>query len=301
MLAPVILMRYLLLCLPLFLFLSACGAHHETSPGIAARVGGRAITEAELRAYTRYAATFDSVVYPDSAEATCVRSPARQACATFKAGVLGRLIQERTVLNYAALHHIRLSAADNLAAQTQIRHLTATSAPTSRLFRLGISRRFVTQVVRTQLLVQRVEERVAGTRARRGPESRIRKIGIPISGNTSRDNRRLMQVAATGKVPADAAERTLWMAPFKMKPDVRRALSAARPGEYVGPFSRPGYLLLIQLLERGTHRYSAAAHAIITSKLFSAWLARAVAAAGPRCADTAGRMTPCSRRIMKVA
>jgi hypothetical protein len=91
------------------------------------------------------------------------------------------------------------------------------------------------------------------------------------------------------------------MAPFKMKPDVRRALAAAQPGEYVGPFSRPGYLLLIQLLERADHRYSPDAHAEITSKLFATWLARAVARAGPRCADSAGRLSRCPAQIMKSA
>jgi hypothetical protein len=220
---------------------------------------------------------------------------------TFRAGVLARLIQEQTVLDYAATHHIRLSAADREAARAQMGHLTSGSAPTSRLFRLGISHRFVARIVRRQLLIQRVEERVVGARARHGLEYRVRRIGIPSTGNTAADNRRLVQVAATGKIPSDAAARTQWMAPFKMKPDVRRALAAAQPGEYVGPFSRPGYLLLIQLLERADHRYSPNAHAEITSKLFATWLARAVARAGPRCADSAGRLSRCPAQIMKSA
>lgn len=302
MLAPVMFVRFLPRCLPLVVLLAACGSHHTASPPpIAARVGGHAITNTELQAYTRYASTFDSIVYPDSAEAGCLTSPGRPACTAFRAGVLARLIEERTVLDYAQSHQIRLSSADTVAAEAQMRQLTATSAPTSRLFRQGISRKFVSKIVRRQLLIQRVEERVVGDKARRGLEYRIRKIGLPTSGNAARDNRRLTQVAATGKLPGDAAERTLWMAPFKMKLDVRRALAEAQPGEYVGPFSRPGYLLLIQLVERAPHHYSADAHAIITSKLFSAWLARAVAAGNPRCAGPAGRLAPCRPEIMKNA
>lgn len=302
MLAPVMFLRSLTFCLPLVALLAACGSHHDAAPPqVAARVAGHIITNADLRSYTRYASTFDSVVYPDSAQADCLTSPGQPACVAFRAGVLARLIQERTVLDYAQTHHIRLSPADKVAADAQMQQLTSKSAPTSRLFRHGISRRFVSKIVRRQLLIQRVEERVVGEKARRGLEYRVRKIGIPGSGNSSRDNRRLTQVAATGKLPADAAARTLWMAPFKMKADVRRALEEAQPGEYVGPFSRPGYLLLIQLVERAQHRYSADAHALITSKLFSAWLARAVKAGNPRCAGPAGRLIPCPPAIMKSA
>lgn len=296
-----LLMRYAPLCFAILVLLSACGSHHTAFPRVVAQVSGDTISAGELNEYMRYAAIFDSVVYPDSSEASCVRSVSSPTCANFRVGVLARLIEERTVLAYAARNHISLSASDRLAARAQLRAMMAPSAPTARLFYTGVSRDFVSQVVQRQLLIQRVEERVVGRAARRGLEYRIRKIGIPSSGNAGADTRRLLQIATSGTLPADAAERTEWMAPFRMKPAVRRALAVAQPGEYVGPFTRPGYLLLIQLLARRSHRYASAAHQVITSRLFGRWLAGAVAAAHPRCLDHRGFMAPCPSTVMKTA
>jgi hypothetical protein len=270
-------------------------------PDVVARVAGYSVTRAELNRYTQYAATFDSVVYPGSSEARCSQMPEAAACNRFRAEVLARLIQETTILRYARRHHMVLSDADKVIARRQLDQLMAPGAPTARLFRLGVSKRFVSQVVERQLLIQKVEEQVAGVRARTGPELHIRKIGIPSSGNASTDVREVMSIASGGKVPAGAAERTEWMAPFRMKPDVRRALSGVRRGDFVGPFSRPGYVLVVQLLGRAVHTYSAPAHAMLTSKLFRKWLQAAVRAARPECERGSRHLHPCPASMMKAA
>lgn len=293
-------MRLLYLCLPLLVLLAACGAHQSSGPRVVARLSGQSVSQPELDAYTRYAATFDSVVYPDSTEAGCA-TDRRAACARFRSGILARLIEEHVVLGYARRHHITLTPGDLAEARLQLEKLMAPSAPTARLFHLGVTRQFVTHVVQRQLLIQRVEESVVGDRATAGPEFHVTRIGIPNSGSSTEDNRSVIQLATSGKIPAGAAEKTEWMAPFRMAPRVRQALEAAKKGDYVGPFSRPGYVLVIKLLGRGTHHYSRTAHALLTSKLFRSWVSRAVARAHPRCVGAAGTPVTCPSYLMKNA
>lgn len=295
-------MRYLCLCLPVFLLVAACGGPHSASrPRIVATVSGHRVTEAELKAYTKYASTFDSIVYPDSTEARCATAPHRAACARFRSGILARLIEEHVVLAYARRHHVWLSAADKQAARMQLRKLMDRSSPAARLFHLGVTRAFVAQIVRRQLLVQRVEETVVGARAVSGLEFHIERIGIPRSGSPEQDNRRVVQLATSGKLPRGAAQRTEWMAPFRMAPGVRHALESARPGDYVGPFARPGYVLVIRLIATGKHRYALPARDQLTSSLFRSWLTRAVTRARPRCMTAAGRLDSCPQSMMNEA
>jgi hypothetical protein len=301
MLARVLYVRHLYFLLPLVLVLAACGGAHTATTNVVAEVAGRPITRPELDTYTRYAATFESVVYPESTEATCARRATRAACARFRAGVLARLIEERIVLDYAHRHHIRLTPGERSEASRQVQSLMAPSAPTARLFHLGVSRAFVSHIVDRQLLIQKVEGRIVGARAKHGFEYKIRKIGIPNSGSDSADNQAVMRIATTGKIPPGAAEKTEWMAPFRMTPGVRRAVAAARPGDYVGPFTRQGYVLVIQLLESGDHPYAAPARAALTSRLFATWLSHALKRAHPRCRGSSGALAPCPASMMKSA
>lgn len=302
MLAPVTLMRFFAVLVLLLCIVTGCGSRHSSVPSpVVARVAGYTVTRPQLDRYARYVATFDSVVYPDSAEAACLHQPKRRACRSLRAHVLQRLIEERVVLRYAARHHIQLSAHDKAVGKAQVRELLRPSSPTSRLFRMGISKRFVWRVVQRQLLVQQVEERVAGKAAVSGPQLHIRKIAIPTSGDVAADNRRIVRIATSGRVPADAAQKREWVPPFRLSSRARRALAAAQPGDYVGPFQHPDYVLLIQLLGRAQHTYGRKSRAEITSRLFHRWLAAAVARAHPTCLEPHRQPRPCNDRTMKEA
>jgi hypothetical protein len=295
-------MRIPCLCVLLLILLTACGTQEAShGPGVVATISGHRVTEAELQAYTRYASTFDSIVYPESTEARCTTSPHRPACVRFRSSILARLLEEQVILAYARQHHLWLSAADKEAARTQLQKLMEPSSPSARLFHRGVSREFVSEIVRRQLLVQRVEESVVGSRVDSGPEFHIRRIGIPLSGSAERDNRRVVQLATGGRLPAGSAQKTVWMAPFRMAPGVRQALESARPGDYVGPFSRPGYVLVIKLIARGTHRYASPAREQLASTLFRSWVQRTVEAAHPKCMTPAGKLSSCPHSMMNTA
>jgi hypothetical protein len=258
----------------------------------------------ELSAYVRYVVGFDALAYPDSAEASCASHASRPACHRLRDQALTRLLQERVVLDYASAHHIRLNRTEQRAIRTEIVRLDGPQAPTRKLFQNGtVSRGFVHSILERQMLVQKVQARVAGQQAAKGPAFKLRRIRLPLpSGLTrARMEAQVSSIRRGGPLPTGAEDRTEWIAQFRVPAEIRKALARARRGAYVGPFQHKGTLLLVQLLGQGKHAFGAPARRKLTSEIFSRWLHDSLLQAHPRCLTPQHRLMPCPPRIMKAA
>jgi hypothetical protein len=281
--------------------LAGCQRSRAT-PQIVATVYHRPIQRAALDQYVRYAESFDALAYPDSAEARCLRAPTAAACSRLTRQVLGRLIEERIVMSYAANHRIKLTSSDWHTVNAQLSKLSGATSPTAGLFRRGtVKRAFMRSVLAREVLVQKVEAAVAGQRALRGTEVHLRKLLVPSAAGTSRQNlyQQTVSIAGGGPVPQGTTELFEWIAPFRLPANLRGALNGAHKGDYVGPFQHSGGFLLVQYLGRAVHAYGRPARDALTAKYFSAWMRRALPKAHPRCLDPANKLGPCPGGIIK--
>jgi hypothetical protein len=214
---------------------------------------------------------------------------------------LVRLLQERLVERYARRHSIHLTADDQAQIDLELAQLEAGSAPTRRLFsRHTVDRSFMREVLVRQLLVQKVQARIAGSQDVAGFEFHVRRLVFPVppGGDRKAVTRQAIAVARRGPLPPGTVQKKEWVAPFRLLPSMRAALEIAPPGKYVGPFDSARSIVLLQLLGSGEHRYGAPARAWIEANAFRQWLRRQVHRVRLRCSNSRGILAPCPSRIM---
>lgn len=278
-------------CLLALLMMTGCGASNRAVavPAVAS-VGGQRIDRNEMSHYLRYAAQFYSRTTGAAQGGTsldCSGNGNTQVCAVVKRQVLARLLQEHVVLAYAAAHHISLSDADEGRVGVAMHD--------SAIVRVADST-FLRQVLRRQLLVQKVEDAVVPESARKGPSLHLRKFFIPAPPGPSGSGvfHQALTLATDGApIPPGTRIRAEWEAPFRLTAPIRQALDYAGPGQYVGPFSSGTGYLVVQLVSRGTHRYGTPARNVLTTRYFRGWLKQQLAAQHPQCFDSRGKNQPC--------
>jgi hypothetical protein len=211
--------------------------------------------------------------------------------------VLGRLIEEHAVLDYARSHHIQLSLADKIRAEAEAQSLVSLHG--GRSWPFSSSRQntaFFHQLVSRELLIRKVEDVVLPRSLSYGLMLHVRNYLLPIAGTAASPTvyRRAVDLATEGKpVPAGATVRTEWMAPFRLQPAMRQALLDAHPGQYTGPFAHPDTYQVILLLGKAHRRYGKPARDALELSYFHHWLARTVAAERPVCYGNQGRIMAC--------
>jgi hypothetical protein len=211
--------------------------------------------------------------------------------------VLGRLIEEHAVLDYAKLHHIRLSLADRIRAREESQALVALRG--GRTWPFSSARQnaeFFHQLVTRELLVRTVEESIVPRSLTYGLMLHVRKFLLPVSSEADRGKvyRQAVDLATDGKpVPAGALNRTEWIAPFRIKPSMRQALLDASPGQFTGPFGHGDSYQVILLLGKKQRHYGKPARTALELRYFKGWLRRAVQAEHPICFGSQGRTMAC--------
>lgn len=281
------------------MILAACGTHHRAGP--IATLGNDAITRAELDQYAHYVVGFDSLAYPDSAEAKCGVTFAGPACRRVRTQSLVRLLQERLIARYARRHGIHLTSDDQDTIDLELRQLDAGSAPTRRLFiKHTIDRSFMRKVLVRQLLVQKVQAAIADSQDREGFEYHVRRLALPAAPGSNRSAVRRQAIAITNgsKPPAGTVEKDEWVAPFRLHSDMRSALANTRNGGFAGPFDGSRSVFVLQRLGSGRHRYGAPARTRIQSHAFRDWLQSQARQSHLRCQNGEGTLAPCPPRIM---
>jgi hypothetical protein len=280
--------------------LSGCGSSHATVRPLAL-VSGQPITRQEFQQYLTYSLHFFSWLYgPDAVQPFgCTSRQAQSTCARLREQVLARLIEERVVFAYAQRHHIRLRLQDRLAIDQEL----ANVRQSGQVAKLSTSSSFMRAMLDRELLVRRVEDAVAPADAKAGPSVHIRKISLPVGvSGRARVYRQAVNLATEGRgVPAGAQSREEWEALFRLGSTLRRGLAAARPGQFVGPFHRPGGYLVIQLLGRGEHSYGQPARQRLEGAYFRTWLRIQLERAAPHCFAPSGSTIDCPSGIINSA
>jgi hypothetical protein len=242
-----------------------------------------------------YALRFYSWVDEGAAQqgnAVCSASAENPECATFRAQVLSRLIEERLVTQYAAAHKISLTRSDLAKVEEELARLQAPHSGTDRLFVAErVSPRIIRSVLETQLLVRRVEATLVSPQALRGPMLQVRKF---VFGLSKHNYRQAVDLATSGTSATTlSATRPLWVALFRLSPQIRRLTTYAAHGAYVGPFRQGTTYVVLQVLGRSTRRYGRPARELIMARAFRSWMKTQLLEAHPTCL-TAGRASaPC--------
>lgn len=287
--------------LPLLSAALLCGcdsSRHTARP--LALIGKQSISRSEVQKYLDYTLRFYSWVggTRSSSRSRCGSSDSSAACARLRQQLLGRLIEERVVLWYARQHHITLNTADVAALDREVATLQDPGGRPAAYSRLGISSSVLRSVLARELLVRRVEDAVAPKSAKVGWSLQVRKITIPAAAGANQHAlyRRAVELATYGRpIPPEASARVEWVAPFRLSPEVQRALAAAQPGQYTGPFSQGGGYLVVELLARGNHAYGTPARQALEARFFRSWLRRELQQVRPQCFTASGTETSCPR------
>jgi hypothetical protein len=123
---------------------------------------------------------------------------------------------------------------------------------------------------------------------------RIRSYRIPVVGDSGAVFRSATRFATDGTSPPPGTRiRTEWVAAFRIPVFERDALDAADPGQFVGPFRRGTSDTVVELLERGVHRYGRPARAILDTVQFKRWLSGRIRDVRPRCFSRTGHPRAC--------
>jgi hypothetical protein len=279
--------------------LAGCGgAHHGPLP--VAQLSHSSISRAEFNLNVAYSERYFAglgEISGGSATFRCAGSQVSTPCSRVRQQVLGRLIEEHAILDYARLHHIRLSLADRIRVSEETQSLVALRG--GRSWPFSSSRQnnaFFRQLVTRELLVRTVEEAVVPESLTHGLMLHVRKFVLPVASATESHAvyRQAVDLATDGKpVPASALVRTEWVAPFRIKPSLRQALLDARPGQFTGPFGHGDAYQVIQLLGKEYRRYGKPARTSIELGYFRRWLRRAVQAERPNCFTSQGHTMAC--------
>ena len=262
-------------------------------------VAGQSITRADLNAYVGYSSRFYAWAHQMGGIGSpgCGTGNGAVRCTGLQGRALARLIEEHVVMAYASAHHIRLTAREELRIDHEINDLRQADAAGGNLLRsLGVTPSFMKEIVRREMLVQRVEDMVAPRAVKVGPALHLRHFfifyGVGKSRKQARDE--ALTLAIDGApVPENAGVRSDWVAPFRLPADIRAQVMLARPGQFVGPFRGKQSFLVLQLLARGNHRYGLPARQQLEAEYFRRWLAGAVRRADPKCFTDTGAITQC--------
>jgi hypothetical protein len=277
---------------------TACGSSRG-SPSALVLVAGQRITRADLNAYVGYSRRFYAWVHQARGVGSLGCDPGNGAarCTGLQGQALARLIEEHVVMAYASAHHIQLTAREESRIDQEMNDLRLADAAGGSLLRsLGVTPSFMKEIVRREMLVQRVEDTVAPPAVKVGPAFHLRHFfifyGVEKSRKQARDEALTLAIAGS-PVPDHAGVRVDWVAPFRLPSDIRSQLILARPGQFVGPFPGRRSFLVLQLLARGSHRYGQPARQQLEAQYFRRWLARAVSSADPKCFSDNAAPTPC--------
>jgi hypothetical protein len=209
--------------------------------------------------------------------------------------VLRRLLEQSVVQQYAQSHHITLAAGDQRRIGAQLNSLLATDTPAATLLgRHQVTREFLRSLLTDEFLVQRVERAVLPPRLDIGRSYRLRIVTVPLaSGGINAARQAALDVATSGgAAPADASDRTEWIAAFRLGHAVLSVLAHAQIGQYVGPFPHAGGFRDFQLLGVKWGRYGRPARQRLETAYFRHWLDQQLFAAHPSCYQ-GNRRTPC--------
>lgn len=283
--------------------LSSCGktAAPATIPrGVVAVVGGHSIRESTVREYVVYAQAYYASVYGvhgQQSRATC----AAATCRKLRRQALGRLIEERLVLDFAHARHTVLSHDQQAVIRAEIASLPTSDTTEAELVRQGtVTPAFVRTLLTTEALVRRVETDTVGSHAAAGPSFHLESFVIPVStpANKSAAYAAALALASDGEpIPVGARRHIGWIAAFRLSRPVRSALTTAQKGDFVGPFTRSGGYLVLHLLGRGRHRYGKPARLATETRLFHRWLAAQLRTSATRCYDGQGHAASCPRLV----
>lgn len=275
--------------LALVLIVSGCGSS-RTSTEPAARVAGQAITWQDVRASVGYAARYYAAGTPSN---RCRDHSLSAFCVALTRQVLERLVEERVIEAYAARHGIALTTAQQhrasemtvaLLAQKRVPHPDGKNPQTQMLG----------AIVRRELLVQQVQATVTAAVPRSGPSYHLRRYLVPNFGSAHQASLAANQLAlGNSPPPAGTMIRPEWKADFRISPVLRASLRDARPGQYVGPFARPGGYEVFEVLARGWHRYGKRAREALVARQFAHWLQAQLRSAHPVCYSSIGHPESC--------
>ncbi|MDQ2744500.1 MAG: SurA N-terminal domain-containing protein [Chloroflexota bacterium] len=276
-----------------FLLLAAGCGRHQAIATPAATINGRPISWPELQANVTYAARFFRLGEPAQGGTCMVKVPKSPVCERLLQQVLARLIEERVIAGFAAHHHMTLSSGDREGAAGQAALLLdqGSGIPATRA-----GRAMLTGVILREMVVQQVEKAITATAPGAGISYHIQRFLVPAFRSRSQAYRSAIQFAVGGSAPpAGTRSRVEWVAAFRLGRALRASLRLASPGDFVGPFVKPGGYQVVRLLGTGFHRYGAPARRDLTSRLFHAWLAGEIQKASIECFTERGKQTVCPK------
>jgi hypothetical protein len=206
---------------------------------------------------------------------------------------LHRLLEEQVVTNFAARHRIGLSASDSGRIDRELKRLQSPHAGTQRLFSTErISPRFMRTVLRTQLLVKRVESTVVDRAVLAGPSFKLRKY---VFGLDKRSYKSALDLATGGASVGGSREPPVhWVASYRLPARVRSLADVAGNGDFVGPTLEGPAYVVYQVLGRGVHRYGLPARQEIEARSFRTWLSKQMAQIKPTCFQGSTKIVPCA-------
>jgi hypothetical protein len=262
-------------------------------------VAGHRITRADLNAYVGYSRRFYAWAHQVRGRGLlgCDKGRGAARCTELQDQALARLIEEHVVMAYAGVHHIQLTAREKSRMDQEMNDLRQSDVAGGNLLRsLGVTSSFMKEIVRRQMLVQRVEDTVAPPTVKMGPAFHLRHFfifyGVGKSRKQARDE--ALTLATDGSpIPDHAGVRVDWVAPFRLPSSIRSQLTVVGRGQFIGPLPGRNSFLVLQLLGRDSHRYGRPARQQLEAEYFRHWLARAVRRADPKCFTDKGALTPC--------
>ncbi len=274
--------------LPAILFIAGCGAGNGSNP--AATVNGHDISMAAFNAevHAERLQTVSSIGYDP-----CTVKDLAPACQVLKRQSLGVLIGRELVQEYAAAHHITLSAIDisrNWSQVFRTRFDNMKAVEKIFLRQAGETEAQLRASLQSDLLQQKVEYTVTASMPTQVPAIRLAQLvavgskeltqvrqaiaaGVPflrIAAN-------LKKVSAKGCVQPGTQCGDLGWVPLSLIPANRHPLTTAPAGSVVGPYlDRVGATTYHQLyyVELRSNHYTLTPQQTVTvrQQLFNAWL-----------------------------
>jgi len=265
--------------------LAGCGQHARRVP-LAAVVNGMPVTQQELSKDVQYSQRYYGATQGVPA-VRCVPEHSDYTCRVLQRQVLNRLVQERVIMQYAARHHLAITARDRRRVNAALPKLSAANRASAALLRT---------LLFGQVLVEKVEVAVTPARALRGPLYHIRKYVIsPLEGIPEHVRyAQAVSLATDGKpIPDGTNILDEWEAPFRLPHDQRDALRYAGHNQFTGPFHVRDRWLVIQLQKTAVRTYGRPAQLVISQHYFSHWLMEQMLHSHVRCFNVNGSSVAC--------
>jgi hypothetical protein len=264
---------------------------------VAARVDGTRITRAQIQQYVDYTLRYYS--WADTSRSTAhpaqcfVAHRANQQCTVLQAEALRRLIEERLILMFANTHGIQIAANERARLSSESRHLLAQRPTAGRsLQQSGVTFRFLRSVLKTQMLVEEVEQHVTSSPISGGQVLHIQTVTLkPVQGESPVSRYHAAEgIVAGDPVPAGATIKTAWFTKSQLLPGIRGAVLSASDGQTIGPYPVGSSFLVIRILGRGDSVPGDPANALTG---FHIWLQQLIKHRHVTCFDTQGRHLAC--------